>query len=231
MSGTGDHSFTASWKRRAAAFAKDGGIQETVSRSIDFQQYVYNHHMSWQALARGRGLSLRVEDIVLVSGWFKTAEWSLAAYNSQDSHDFSLSINANGFFSANSSLETEEQDHLGSQQRAGLSLSQSPDSTQAAPSALPPRPPGPEVSTTGTPGDQCLFLQYYKCKPEGCGLTIIRNPQNINAKDMKDAVSDECVCAPFTAFMQWLKRCFGGCSRCKDLNEEESERVSTLEVG
>lgn len=182
--------------------------------------------MSWHALARRRGISVRVEDIVLVSGWTKTSGWAIATYDKQEtSHNVSLSVNANAIFSANSTFSFEGQNELGLRHREWPTL---PPSTPNSPVSM-DSPLNQKELVRST--DQCLFLQYYKCRPRGFGFTTIRKPQNLKAKDMMDGVTDECLCAPFIGFMGWLKRCFGGCCGEVEVDDQEiPERVCLQQI-
>lgn len=198
---------------------EDGGVQETVSRSTAFQEYIYRHHASWYDFACLRGLDVKAEEIVLVSGWFKTSGWALATYASREnSNEFSLSASASGIASGKVCFSFKEKNRVGLQKRAG---------------------PHPSVASTikkssidekesQHPSDQCLFLQYYKCQTRALGPTTIRNPQNLRRKDMEETVANGCFCAPFSGPVGWMKRHFGGC--CRDVEMEDDKPVSSERV-
>lgn len=178
--------------------------------------------MSWHALAQRRKIKVRVEDIVLVSGWTKTSGWSIAAYDKQDrSHDISLFINANAILSTKSAFSFEENHELGLRHREGPPLPQSPSGSPVSPKS---RIKGKDSIH---PTDQCLFLQYYKCRPRVFGLARIIKPQNLEPSDMMDNVADECLCTPFIGFINWWKQCFGEHRRgVEDEDQDDpSERV------
>ena len=216
VSASGGYSFSSKGKRGAVAILTDGGVEQKVSRSAAFQQYIYTHHMAWHAFARRRGVHVKVQDIVLVSGFIKTTEWALAAYDNQEAaHDFSLSINASSIFSAESSFSHEEKTHVGLRHRAGprpFAASSPRDSPASETSSAPPH-------------NQCVFLQYYKCRPRAFGLTTLKKPQNLRQKDMLGDVGDECFCAPLDGFLSWAKGAFGGCCRDVESESEEPEEV------
>lgn len=223
VSASGGYSFSSKGKRGAVAILKDGGVEQRVSRSTAFQQYIYTHHMAWHAFARRRGVHIGVQDIVLVSGFIKTTEWALAAYDNQEAaHEFSLSINASSVFSAESSFSLEEKTHTGLRHRVGPC---------PQPGSSPTSPPDSPLTekTFVRPHDQCVFLQYYKCKPRGFGWTTLRKPQNLRPKDMLESVGDECFCAPLDGLVAWARRSFGGCCRDVEIESEElQERVSLV---
>lgn len=206
LSAGGSYSFTSSGKRGAVAVLKDGGIQEKVIRSAAFQKYIYNHHESWHKLATDRGFDLRVEDIVLVSGWIKTSGWELATHANRDSsHEFSLSLGASGIASANANASFQSHTRVKLLKRAG---------------------PNPATSNK----DQCLFLQYYKCSNKGLGATTIVNPRNLKPSHIREEVPNGCFCSPFIGLMNWVRRCFGACCGgcCGVDSDDSSERVCPL---
>ena len=153
MSAGGGYSYNFSGKRGAIAVLKDGGVQETINRSTAFQEYIYKHHMSWHTLARGRGISVRVEDIVLVSGCTKTAGWAIAAYdNRESSHEGSVSINGGAIFSGNSTFSLEEKNETGIRHREGPELPKSPPGSPVSPDT----PKGERIFER--PANQCLAI-------------------------------------------------------------------------
>ena len=206
----GSYSFSSHGKRGAVAVLDDGGVQETVVRSTAFQEYIYNHHQSWHAFAKKKGHSVEVEEIVLVSGFVKTSSWAVATYAGQESsHDFSLSVGANGVASASADFSSEEKTNVKVLKRSG---------------------PGPSKGSAKAKGkasskekNQCLFVQYYKCLPKGFGLKKIRGPNNLTDKDAGEVVPNSCFCAPFIGISKWMKRTFGGCCCRTNMAEEEEE--------
>lgn len=220
----GGYSFSSDKKRGAVAVFEDGGVQETVSRSTALQEYIYKYHASWHDFARRRGFSVKAEEIVLVSGWFKTSGWAIATYASREnSNEFSLSASASGITSANVGFSFKNKNRVGLQKRAG------PHPSAASTVKKSPM----DEKESQRPSDQCLFLQYYKCRTRAFGPTTIRNPQNLRRRDMEETIADGCFCAPFSGPVGWIKRHFGGCCRDVEMEDDKppsSERVCSIPV-
>lgn len=59
------------------------------------------HHESWYNFARDQGLDLRPDDIILVTGFVKTSEWALTAFDKgSKGHEFSVHATVGEFASA-----------------------------------------------------------------------------------------------------------------------------------
>ena len=154
-----------------------------------------------------------------MSGFMKTTEWTLTAYDRRKTaHDFSCTVNAGGVFSADTGLSLEDSTHDSPRHRTGPK-----DAVVAS-------PPDSPLAGQGSPLplNQCVFLQYYKCRPRVLGLTTLRKPQNLKPKDMLDGVSDECFCAPLDALVVGAKRVFGRRKGVAGDGELPPERVSSL---
>lgn len=193
----GCYSFTVDGKRGAVIIFKDYGIQEQVLPCKAFEQYIYSFHLLWHAFAVKKGLKIRVEDIVLVSGWIKTAEWTLAAYSSERrSHKFAFTISASGSAAVQSS-------YAGSKSRIVM-CTKSGSTAEASPT--------PQTSESNiafhvseTPSDQCLFLRYYSCHHKGMGIINVQHnvtPQGRSAP--KVAVNSYYF--SMRAMSKWLNR-------------------------
>lgn len=157
---------------------KDYGIQEQVLPCKAFEQYIYSFHLSWHAFAVKKGLKIRAEDIVLVSGWIKTSEWTLAAYSSERrSHKFGFTISASGSAVVQSS-------YVGSKSR--IIMCTKSGSTAEASESPTPHTSGSDIAfhVSETRSDQCLFLRYYSCHHKGLGVINIQHnmtPQGSSA--------------------------------------------------
>ncbi|KIP05411.1 hypothetical protein PHLGIDRAFT_119846 [Phlebiopsis gigantea 11061_1 CR5-6] len=155
VQGSGGKSFTVDRKQGAVAVLNDCGVQEKIMQScIAFEEYILTHSPSWAEFAQQRGLRLRSQDIVLVSGWIKTTEWALSAYvGDSRSHELSFSIAAGGYASADCAFTVEKSTGTTMAERQG------------------PRPPPSHPRA-----DQCMFLRYYKCGYRTSSLIRRRQP-------------------------------------------------------
>ena len=217
-----NYEFSSKSKRGAVAILKDGGMGYKVSRSKAFQDYIQAHHMAWYEFATSRcHLDLRVQDLVLVSGFVKTNEWTLTAYNRRKTtHDLSFKVdtagvtvvNADAGVSFNDSANDSPLHRSGPQHTAKTSGSKdSPLTKQNSPH----------------PVNQCVFLQYYKCKPRAFGSTTLKKPQNLKESDVLDNVSDECFCTPLDSLVGWAKERFDSRKDVEGDSEQVQERVSS----
>ena len=153
-----------------------------------------------------------------MSGFKKTTEWTLTAYDRRKTaNDFSCTVNAGGVFSADTGLSLEDSTHDSPRHRTGPK-----DAVVAS-------PPDSPLAGQGSPLplNQCVFLQYYKCRPRVLGLTTLRKPQNLKPKDMLDRVSDEYFCGPLDALVSGARNTFGRRKDIISLYEQPQERVSS----
>lgn len=116
-----------------------------------FVDYMRQHHMSWYQFARGIGFDCKAEDIVLVRGTVKAANWTVAAFQQ---HARSGKVALNG--------------ELLPVAGAGFTLSFGQSSACQQDCRSRPLPTNTSLLSSGlaTPlsRDQCVFLPVYKIK-------------------------------------------------------------------
>ena len=137
------YSFKCESKKGALLLLKGGGAtQETLVPNTVFPEYMLDHHDSWYRLATEQGHRMEREDLIMVKGTVKAADWSLAAFHDKNDHrSFKFEVK-----SAASAL-------------AGFSWSRSVVSVEhrSRESKVPAPPPDAAQQTK----DQCVFLSRY----------------------------------------------------------------------
>ncbi|CAL1702007.1 unnamed protein product [Somion occarium] len=147
-------SITCSREQGAALFMVEKGEQQVHWSNLRHHDYIRQYHDSWFELATREGIHIRKkEDIILVRGWVKTAEWAVASFSQKGrAHEASLSaqfapVAGGGLgYSYIHATQDSVQYRIGPDQEHRLAL---------------PYIPG---STPSKRRDQCVFLSYYKVK-------------------------------------------------------------------
>lgn len=145
------------------AILGDYGHQRWYLSSRQFRDYIIKHHASWCAFAEGEGYLVPPDAIILVSGWLKTSEWTIATFSSSGrSQAIDLNASAGPYASAVIQAAGGEERYTSIEQRSS------------------PRKAG-VAQGEGLPRDQCLFLRYYKLKTRALG-----RPKVVLQADAKD---------------------------------------------
>ncbi|KAI0340054.1 hypothetical protein BDW22DRAFT_434720 [Trametopsis cervina] len=150
------YKFTCTADRGAALVMKDAGILEEVHASGSFEEYFKQHHNNWIAFATKIGLTLTLEDFLLVRGCIKTTAWAVAAFmGGNNAHELSFRADAASFANAEFSVSRSVGVDPAIERRVG---------PLAASSKL--FIPGQPAYANGenTSYDQCIFLHALKCK-------------------------------------------------------------------
>ncbi|KAI0744883.1 hypothetical protein C8Q76DRAFT_688166 [Earliella scabrosa] len=139
------------------------GHKTSLSCDLHIRQYISEHIGSWCEYANTYlGIGLEDNDIMFVSGFFKTPVWTMAAFHDTNASG-ELTIRAGSFPFASSELR----------------VSRTKDSTGLVFTQAGPYDRLQQYRTTGEleeKYDQCIFLNYYKSKRR-----ILRTPKIIRA--------------------------------------------------
>lgn len=190
------YSFTWNGKRGATAILGHPGKQEMYLKNLLFREYVFVHHAAWYKFAREQGYDVEPIDIVLVSGWVKTSEWALSAFEkTSGSHELSFSASAGQFSSATFKLTKTTDVEAPMFKRSGPPASST--------SSVSHRPSADDV----LPSDQCLFLRYYMVSDKHLGRHAVQElPRRHQAfQCLDDLCCASCGCFTLVQGVRWLR--------------------------
>ncbi|PSR75640.1 hypothetical protein PHLCEN_2v8931 [Hermanssonia centrifuga] len=75
------YSFTCSDEEGAMLLLKSSARSDSLCPNEVLSQYMKKHHQDWYELAKSRyHWSCKPEDIILVNGWIKISQWTVAAF-------------------------------------------------------------------------------------------------------------------------------------------------------
>ncbi|KAJ3553363.1 hypothetical protein NM688_g3652 [Phlebia brevispora] len=147
-------SFECSSHQGAILHLQAPGDMLAVEHNNRFATYMKTNHRSWvNYIEENLGSSVEPTDVVLVSGHVKTSEWAVAAFQST-TRTANAFINATLAPSAGAGFELTISDQTGMHHAHHWG----PQRRVAAPT------PYSSMTSLGTPGNQCIFLSYYKIK-------------------------------------------------------------------
>ncbi|EKM58722.1 uncharacterized protein PHACADRAFT_117831 [Phanerochaete carnosa HHB-10118-sp] len=183
------YTFNCHSSRGAIAILGSFGHQEWYESNSEFWDYTAKYHSSWYDFAKGKGLLIPPEAIVLVSGWLKTTEWAVAAVsNYGKAHDFSFTASAGSYASANFDISGGKEVQMSIEKRSGpafrdedqpatadppqdhLTELDPPEATPDPPDATLDPPKNSPAQRPEQPCNQSTFLRYYKFKTGPLGL-------------------------------------------------------------
>lgn len=142
------YEFNCSGKQGAIALLGDSAQQKRVVRSGAFRQYMLDNHQSWHKFAIQSDFDVRLQDIILVSGWVKTTDWAVATFfNQTRTHNLSISASYAPIAGAKFSVSSTKLATVPIEQRSSKGLTTLLDGESPSEAR-----------------NQCLFLNYFKMK-------------------------------------------------------------------
>ena len=199
------YSFSSDVKQGAVAVLSAPAIQEKVLPCTTFESYISRHSAAWHNFARSRNISIKPDDIVLVSGWVKTSEWALAAFsNNTSSHKMEFSGDAGGFAALDFCFTVTQDTQSSVDQRAGPVL-KIPRRSPELGAGSSPQTRG-DIRLGNLRSDQCLFLRYYKQRRRPLGAFQVKDRPT--SGDIHDEMVNKCQCTPYLNCVEFFKRCF-----------------------
>lgn len=200
------YSFKCNGKRGATLVLGSWAKQELFHRNVRFRDYMYRHHASWYALVRAKGLDIRRDDIIFVSGCVKAAQWAITVFGDAGAaHAFAFSAPGGSVVASKFEFATETQTTASAAQRAG------PVRASVG---------GKGVRQEEGPKDQCLFLRYYKVKyrPMLSTPSVVEEPLVDDSQGCSHGVPRCCAsyCSAVCYTLAWpCRQCgSGACGEC-----------------
>jgi hypothetical protein len=180
-----EYEYTRTRERGAMLLLKDDAVQYSIFPNSNFPDYMKRNHGEWLKWAKTKGFKLKMEQVILVQGAWKTTQWTVAAFEAASGGQ---TINLQGTFLSAGSVGFKLK---GDVQRDGsMEYRSGPDEHNRAPSPSPAPSVERDPSTlqltpsgqsslhsthsrsrsadTSPPqalkNDQCVFLPHYKIK-------------------------------------------------------------------
>ena len=157
----------------ALVVLKPPGISTNISARLRIVNYMRDNFANWLEFANSvdsRGLGLRDEELIFISGTIKTTHWAVAAFQGDSYRDQQGAISGNLGPLASVGLSIKISDHIlptdhyrtgpiRIQRSGGPPFTSSHSEPPASTSVLPQT-----QDVIPEQADQCLFIHYYKMK-------------------------------------------------------------------
>lgn len=171
-----NYKFACAADRGAALVMKDAGVLEEVHASGIFEDYFKRNHERWVAYAAREGITLNVEELLLVRGFIKTTAWGVAAFvGSSHAQELSFQANSASFLTAQFAISHSFDADPSIERRVGPPIaSSSPKPTDLIPDSA-------------FKYNQCVFIHALKCKKRtilpGFRIRAAAEPQDSSYTD------------------------------------------------
>ena len=150
---------------------RDSGFLHSVDTSTKFVEYIKNHQKSWWEAVKSE-LSVKENDIILISGVVKTSTWSMASFVERGTdHEINLLSQVGPIAQAGATMQIQNSNST-SFCREGPK-----DRIEKLNPGTAQNTPGVSTTTLSSvsafPKDQDIFIHYYKVKYRILGFTKI----------------------------------------------------------